>query len=121
MTADLLPFIDWEGYPRRIIAAGEPIIAAGEPADQLYVLETGHAKVIDPAITYKDGSLLSLLELLSLDEYRHSVIAVGECRVITIRRDRLKALWDQDNDLAWPLSCSIAADITQTRCAKVSA
>jgi hypothetical protein len=59
--------------------------------------------------------LLSLLEMLSLDAYRHDVLAREECRVIGINRQEIKAMWDRDNRLAWPLSCSIAATITQRR------
>jgi hypothetical protein len=53
--------------------------------------------------------------MLSLDAYRHDVLAHEECRVIGINRHEIKAMWDRDNRMAWPLSCSIAATITQRR------
>jgi len=53
--------------------------------------------------------------MLSLDAYRHDVIALEECRVIGINRAEIKTMWNRDNKLAWPLSCSIAATITQRR------
>ena len=69
----------------------------------------------DNGNTYAAGALLSLLEMLSLDAYRHDVIALEECRVIGINRAEIKTMWNRDNKLAWPLSCSIAATITQRR------
>ena len=133
MQADLLPFIDWSHHPRQIIAPRERIITAGDSTDMLFLLEDGvalaqdaalcgHQQCADPAkgasggdITYAAGALLSLLEMLSLDAYRHDVLAHEECRVIGINRHEIKAMWDRDNRMAWPLSCSIAATITQRR------
>ena len=133
MQANLLPFIDWSHHPRQIIAPRERIITAGEPTDMLFLLEDGvalapdatlcgHPHRADPVkgacggdITYAAGALLSLLEMLSLEAYRHDVLAHEECRVIGINRHEIKAMWDRDNRMAWPLSCSIAATITQRR------
>ncbi len=133
MQADLLPFIDWKHHPRQVIAPRERIITAGDPTEMLFLLESGVALASDAAgrghkhptdlakkasgsdITYVAGALLSLLELLSLDTYRHDVLAYEECRIIGINRHEIKAMWNRDNRLAWPLSCSIAAAITQRR------
>ena len=130
MQADLLPFIDWSHHPRQIIAPEDRIITAGDPTDMLFLLEEGEALTLNAAprgqhhpldaasagdIAYAAGALLSLLEMLSLDAYRHDVLAREECRVIGINRQEIKAMWDRDNRLAWPLSCSIAATITQRR------
>ena len=130
MQADLLPFIDWSHHPRQIIAPEDRIITAGDPTDMLFLLEEGAALAPNAAlrgqhhradaagagdIAYAAGALLSLLEMLSLDAYRHDVLAREECRVIGINRQEIKAMWDRDNRLAWPLSCSIAATITQRR------
>ena len=130
MQADLLPFIDWSHHPRQIIAPEDRIITAGDPTDMLFLLEEGEALAPNAAprgqhhpadtagagdIAYAAGALLSLLEMLSLDAYRHDVLAREECRVIGINRQEIKAMWDRDNRLAWPLSCSIAATITQRR------
>ena len=130
MQADLLPFIDWSHHPRQIIAPEDRIITAGDPTDMLFLLKEGEALAPNAAprgqhypadaagagdIAYAAGALLSLLEMLSLDAYRHDVLAREECRVIGINRQEIKAMWDRDNRLAWPLSCSIAATITQRR------
>ena len=130
MQAELLPFIDWSHHPRQIIAPEDRIITAGDPTDMLFLLEEGVALAPNAAprgqhhpadatdagdIAYAAGALLSLLEMLSLDAYRHDVLALEECRVIGINRQEIKAMWDHDNRLAWPLSCSIAATITQRR------
>ncbi len=130
MQANLLPFIDWSHHPRQIIAPEDRIITAGDPTDMLFLLEEGEALAPNAArcgqhhpadaagagnIAYAAGALLSLLEMLSLDAYRHDVLAREECRVIGINRQEIKAMWDHDNRLAWPLSCSIAATITQRR------
>ena len=130
MQADLLPFIDWSHHPRQIIAPEDRIIIAGDPTDMLFLLEEGEALAPNAAlrgqhhpadaagagdVAYTAGALLSMLEMLSLDAYRHDVLAREECRVIGINRQEIKAMWDRDNRLAWPLSCSIAATITQRR------
>tara|TARA_B100001057_G_scaffold434546_1_gene464256 strand:- start:402 stop:821 length:420 start_codon:yes stop_codon:yes gene_type:complete len=133
MQADLLPFIDWSHHPRQIIASQERIITADDPTDMLFLLEKGVALAPNAAllnqpqhtdktkivgnndVTYRAGALLSLLEMLSLNVYRHDVIAHEECHVIGINRFEIKTMWDRDSHLAWPLSCSVAATITQRR------
>ena len=133
MQSDLLPFIDWNYHPRQVIPPRERIITAGDPTEMLFLLESGVAlapnagvrghkyspdsvkKANRNDITYAAGALLSLLEMLALDAYRHDVMAHQECRVIGINRHEIKAMWDRDNRMAWPLSCSIAATITQRR------
>lgn len=134
MHSELLPFIDWNFHPRQIIGPEEHIITAGDPTDMLFLLEDGVALAQNPSplrcnqnstdskqavrggdVFYNAGSLLSLLEMLSLDTYRHDVLTRKECRVIGINRHEIKEMWDRDNRLAWPLSCSIAATITQRR------
>ena len=133
MQADLLPFIDWSNHARQVIAPEDQIITAGDPTDMLFLLEQGVALAPNTSLrnqsqpiniakiacdngnTYVAGALLSLLEMLSLDAYRHDVIALEECRVIGINRAEIKTMWNRDNKLAWPLSCSIAATITQRR------
>ena len=134
MHAELLPFIDWNHHPRQIIGPEERIISAGDPTDMLFLLEDGVALAQNAStlrayqnstdskqavsggdVIYNAGALLSLLEMLSLDTYRYDVLTRKECRVIGINRHEIKAMWDRDNQLAWPLSCSIAATITQRR------
>ena len=133
MQVDLLPFIDWSHHPRQIVAPRDRIITGGDPTDMLFLLEQGLAlapkaalrnqlQPIDTAkiagdvdITYKAGALISLLEMLSLETYRHDVFANEECRVIGINRQEIKTMWDRDSHLAWPLSRSIASTITQRR------
>ena len=140
MQADLLPFIDWDNHPRQIIAPQQMIIATGDPTDMLFLLE--HGVAIAPSasirpmalgpqgksatddtaedICYEAGALLSLLEMLSLDFYRNNVLAKDECRVISINRHEVKAMWNSESQLAWPLSCSIASSITQRRTRRIS-
>ena len=133
MHSDLLPFIDWKYHPRQVIPPRERIITAGDPTEMLFLLESGLALAPNAAfrghkycpdsvkkasrndITYAAGALLSLLEMLALDAYRHDVLAHEECRVIGIDRHEIKAMWNRENRMAWPLSCSIAAAITQCR------
>jgi len=69
----------------------------------------------DNEMIYRTGALLSLLEMLSLDVYRHDVLAYEKCWVVGIHRNDIKTMWDRDSQLAWPLSRSIAATITQRR------
>ncbi len=133
MQADLLPFIDWNNHARQIIAPQDQIITAGDPTDMLFLLDQGVALAPNDSLrnqpppiniakiacdngnTYRAGALLSLLEMLSLDAYRHDVTALEECRVIGINRTEIKTMWNRGSKLGWPLSCSIAATITQRR------
>ena len=133
MQSDLLPFIDWKYHPRQVIPSRERIITAGDPTEMLFLLDSGvalaanaavrgHKHSPDPVnkadsndITYAAGAILSMLEMLALDAYRHDVLAHKECRVIGIDRHEIKAMWNRENRIAWPLSCSIAAAITQRR------
>ncbi len=120
MHVDLMPLLNLADYPRRIVGAGEKIISAGEPADTLFILESGRALAAKPGTIYENGSLLSVLDMLALDAFRHDVIAAENCRIIAIPRSLIKSIWDEEDKLAWPLSCSIAASLTQSRSARLA-
>ena len=114
---DLLKsLIDWDAQPRHLVEAGTPIIASGEPTRLIFCLEDGQARD-DDGHGYDAGDLLLVCEALALDHYRTSVTALEPCRLIAIREDVLEAGLKRGGRLVWPLSRSIASDITRRRLA----
>ena len=112
----LAMLIDWERHPRRIVAAGAPVIMAGDPTDLLHLLDKGQARAAD-GILCPDGNLMLLCEALALTHYRTPVIAESPCEVITLPQLLLQKSLADGSAMVWPLSRSIAAEITQRRLA----
>lgn len=114
---DLLkPLLDQANLPRQTVAAGEVIIAGGEPTSILYCMEDGIARSPDGA-SYGPGDMPCLCEALALEHYVTPVDALEPCRLIVIRREALEHALAHGGRLVMPLSRSIAADITQRRMA----
>ena len=114
---DLLKsLIDWDAQPRRLVEAGTPIIASGEPTRLIFCLEDGQARD-DDGHDYGAGELLLVGESLALDHYRTSVAALAPCHLVAIHQDLLESGLKRGGRLVWPLSRSIASDITRRRLA----
>lgn len=108
--------IDWDTQPRHMAEAGTPIIASGEPTALIFCLETGVATDGDGR-AYGDGDLIGLCEALALDSYSTPVTATSTCQLVAISQETLKTALKRGGTLVWPLSRSIASDITQRRLA----
>ena len=114
---DLLKsLIDWEAQPRRSVEAGEAIIASGEPTSLIFCLEDGRACDGD-GLAYEAGDMLLVCEALALETYQTSVDATDACHLVAIRQDVLEAGLKRGGKLVWPLSRSIASDLTRRRLA----
>ena len=116
MRDTLAMLIDWERHPRRIVATGAPVIMAGDPTDLLHLLDKGQARAAD-GILCADGDLMLLCEALALAHYMTPVIAESPCEVITLPQLLLQKSLAKGSAMVWPLSRSIAAEITQRRLA----
>ncbi len=106
--------IDWETQPRRTVEVGAPIIASGEPTALIFCLETGTA-TDGEGRAYGDGDLIGFCEALALDRYNTPVTATSTCKLIAIRQETLETALNRGGKLVWPLSRSIASDITRRR------
>ena len=114
---DLLKtLIDWEAQPRRAVETGTAIIASGEPTGLIFCLEAGEARDGD-GLAYAAGDMLLVCEALALESYRTPVEATAPCQLVAIRQDVLEAGLKRGGRLVWPLSRSIASDITRRRLA----
>jgi len=112
----LLPLIDRDSCASRMVEAGRVIIAPGEPTSLLFLLQSGEARSSDGS-HLGAGDMPSLCEALALDHYQSTVDAVTACELRVIPLQRLEAAIRQGGRLAWPLSRSIAAEVTQRRLA----
>ncbi len=114
MHQSLSTLINWGGQPRRIVAAGDAVIPVGELTDILYVLESGNAITSDGG-GCAAGDVILLCEALALTHYATGVQAKTECQIILLPQHLLKQSLTAGGAMVWPLSRSIAADVTQRR------
>ena len=114
MHQSLSTLISWDDQPRRIVAAGDAVIPAGELTDILYVLESGNAITGDGRGCVA-GDVMLLCEALALTHYATGVQAKTDCKIILLPQDLLKQSLKAGGAMVWPMSRSIAADVTQRR------
>mgnify|MGYP006219116213 CR=1 FL=1 len=112
----ILPLIDPDGCASRTVEAGRVIIAPDEPTSLLFLLRAGDARSSDGSHAVA-GDMLSLCEALALDRYKSTVDAVTACELQVIPLQKLESAIRRGGRLAWPLSRSIAAEVTQRRLA----
>ena len=116
MTLALKSLLDWQTHPRRIVEPETAIIAAGDPADTLFYLETGTARAGDGTCFSAEDFIL-LCETLATDVHELAVVATAPCQLVCLPLSRLESTLSTQSHLAWPLSRSIAADMMQRRLA----
>lgn len=116
MNETLTMLIDWNNQPRRIVASGGHVISAGDPTDLLYLLESGQARARD-GMRCQTGDLVMVCEALSLAHYTTPVLAETECQIIILPQQMLEESLASGGAMVWPLSRSIAAEVTQRRLA----
>ena len=114
---DLLkPLIDWNALPRHQAAPGDVIIAGGESTSILFCLE--HGEATGPhGNGHATGDILSLCEVLALDNYVTRFDAITACQLVVIQQIMLENALRYGGRLVLPLSRSIAADVTQRQLA----
>lgn len=116
MHETLTMLIDWNSHPRRIVASGALVISAGDPTDLLYLLDKGNARAGD-GVSCLTGNLMMLCEALALTHYTTPVLAETECEIIILPQLQLQQSLASGGAMVWPLSRSIAAEVTQRRLA----
>ena len=112
----ILPLINPNGFTPRSVEAGRVIIAPGEPTSLLFLLRDGEARSSDGS-SLVPGDMPSLCEALALERYHSTVEAVTACELQVIPLQDLELAIRQGGHLAWPLSRSIVAEVTQRRLA----
>jgi len=113
MYAPMISEHDWDNHPRRIITARDVIIKPDDPTDTAFYLLSGELKSSADADRIMPGATLSLIEFLACDSYMGTVTAVKKSVIIMLRRDEFRSLWQRHGKVLWPISCSLAADITK--------
>ena len=79
----IVMLINWERHPRRIVAAGAPVIAGDQPTFFIFWKRARHAP---QTVSCARMDLMLQCEALALTHYRTPVIAESPCEVITLPR-----------------------------------
>jgi CRP/FNR family transcriptional regulator, cyclic AMP receptor protein len=89
---DILPIMT----PRRF-RAGETLIRKDEPADRLFYLDRGEAKVVEIGKTVSSGSVLGEIGIFARNQRRTStVVCVTDCEMYELSESKTKELYYQD-------------------------
>jgi CRP/FNR family transcriptional regulator, cyclic AMP receptor protein len=89
---DILPIMT----PRRF-RAGETLIRKDEPADRLFYLDRGEAKVVEIGKTVSSGSVLGEIGIFACNQRRTStVVCVTDCEMYELSESKTKELYYQD-------------------------
>lgn len=104
---------DWDSHPRRIIAAHEVIIKPDDSTDTAFYLLSGEMKSTADDKILMPGATLSLIEFLAYENYVSTVSAVKKSVIIMLGRDEFRTLWQKHGKVLWPISCSLATDISK--------
>jgi CRP-like cAMP-binding protein len=81
-------------------APGEVVIAAGQPADFLYVILSGEAKVLARRGGLRVGDYFGELALLDSEPRSATVVAAGQLHVIKFPRRVLREIVERDPEIA---------------------
>ena len=89
---DILPIMS-----HRRFHAGETLIRKGEPADRLFYLDRGEAKVVEIGKTVSSGSLIGEIGIFARDQRRMAtVVCVTDCEIYELSESKTKELYYQD-------------------------
>ena len=81
----------------RRFRAGETLIRKGEPADRLFYLDRGEAKVVEIGKTVSSGSVLGEIGIFARDQRRTAtVVCVTDCEIYELSESKTKELYYQD-------------------------
>jgi CRP/FNR family transcriptional regulator, cyclic AMP receptor protein len=93
-------------------APGEVVIAAGQPADFLYVILSGEAKVLRRGgRPLRVGDYFGELALLDSEPRSASVVAAGQLHVIKFPRRVLREIVERDPEIALGMMTVLAKRI----------
>ena|SRR6516225_4252903 len=86
----------------RRFRAGETLIRKGEPADRLFYLDRGEAKVVEIGKTVSSGSVLGEIGIFTRDQRRTAtVVCVSDCEIYELSESKTKELYYQDPFFAY--------------------
>ena len=89
---DILPVMT-----HRRFHAGEMLIRKGEPADRLFYLDRGEAKVVEIGKTVSSGSVLGEIGVFARDQRRTAtVVCLTDCEIYELSESKTKELYYQD-------------------------
>jgi CRP/FNR family transcriptional regulator, cyclic AMP receptor protein len=81
----------------RRLHAGEILIRKGEPADRLFYLDRGEAKVVEIGKTVSSGSVLGEIGVFARDQRRSAtVVCLTDCEIYELSESKTKELYYQD-------------------------
>jgi CRP-like cAMP-binding protein len=86
---------------RETHAKGDLLFRAGDPADFLYVLETGRVRLsagdrgIVTRIVEKEGDALGWSSLVGRESYTSSAECLADVRVVKIKKDVMNGIFDR--------------------------
>ena len=96
---DILPIMT-----HRRFHAGETLMRKGEPADRLFYLDRGEAKVVEIGKTLSSGSVLGELGIFARDQRRTAtVVCVTDCEMYELSESKTKELYYQDRSFGHAL------------------
>jgi CRP/FNR family transcriptional regulator, cyclic AMP receptor protein len=88
----LVPYMDAETH-----AAGEVLFRKGDPANRLYVIQHGHVSFPEIGKVVSDGQVFGEVGLFAPHNVRTlSATCHDDCRLYTIKRDKVLELYYQD-------------------------
>jgi CRP/FNR family transcriptional regulator, cyclic AMP receptor protein len=88
----LVPYMRAETH-----AAGEVLFRKGDPANRLYVIQHGHVRFPEIGKVVSDGQVFGEIGLFAPHNVRTlSATCHGDCRLYTIKRDKVLELYYQD-------------------------
>jgi CRP/FNR family cyclic AMP-dependent transcriptional regulator len=88
----LVPYMHAETH-----AAGEVLFRKGDPANRLYVIQHGHVRFPEIGKVVSDGQVFGEIGLFAPHNVRTlSATCHGDCRLYTIKRDKVLELYYQD-------------------------
>jgi CRP/FNR family transcriptional regulator, cyclic AMP receptor protein len=88
----LVPYMDAETH-----AAGEVLFRKGDPANRLYVIQHGHVRFPEIGKVVSDGQVFGEVGLFAPHNVRTlSATCHDDCRLYTIKRDKVLELYYQD-------------------------
>lgn len=100
-----------EAWPQQRFAAGAPLICRDDPTDRAYIIIDGLAQA--SRRQFAAGDLVNVIEFLALETYLTPVRAKQSLRAYVLSRDHIRDLCSRLDQLAWPLSCMLAIDISK--------
>ena len=107
----LVPYMHAETH-----AAGEVLFRKGDPANRLYVIQHGHVRFPEIGKVVSDGQVFGEIGLFAPHNVRTlSATCHDDCRLYTIKRDKVLELYYQDPRFGFFLIRLVAGLVSETQ------